>query len=142
MKPPCYPTLWEACVNAIVFQQLSIRQPGAIMRRLIMALEQRVERDLFAPSSIRVSRSGKVSGSKRRYSACNRAKQAKWERCGALRKGSYQVHSKQKNWKKSPQWGCYGSALQNQGNCPGRQRSSCFVAWAGSMCFPRMTAAS
>jgi DNA-3-methyladenine glycosylase II len=45
VKPPCYPTLWEACVNAIVFQQLSIRAASAIMRRLIMALGQRVERD-------------------------------------------------------------------------------------------------
>ena len=45
VKPPCYPTLWEACVNAIVFQQLSIRAASAIIRRLIMALGQRVERD-------------------------------------------------------------------------------------------------
>jgi DNA-3-methyladenine glycosylase II len=45
VRPPCYPTLWEACVNAIVFQQLSIRAASAIMRRLIVALGQRVERD-------------------------------------------------------------------------------------------------
>ena len=45
VKPPCYPTLWEACVNAIVFQQLSIRAASAILGRLIVALGQRVERD-------------------------------------------------------------------------------------------------
>jgi DNA-3-methyladenine glycosylase II len=45
VKPPCYPTLWEACVNAIVFQQLSIHAASAIMRRLIVALGQRVEKD-------------------------------------------------------------------------------------------------
>jgi DNA-3-methyladenine glycosylase II len=44
-KPPCYPTLWETCVNAVVFQQLSIHAASAIVRRLIIALGQRVERD-------------------------------------------------------------------------------------------------
>jgi len=37
VKPPRYPTLWEACVNAIVFQQLSIRAASAIMHRLTVA---------------------------------------------------------------------------------------------------------
>lgn len=37
VKPPCYPSLWEGCVNAVVFQQLSIRAASAITRRLIMA---------------------------------------------------------------------------------------------------------
>jgi DNA-3-methyladenine glycosylase II len=43
VRPPCYPTLWEACVNAIVFQQLSIHAAGAIISRLIMVLGCRVE---------------------------------------------------------------------------------------------------
>jgi DNA-3-methyladenine glycosylase II len=38
LKPPRYPTLWEACVNAIVFQQVSLLAASAIMRRLIVAL--------------------------------------------------------------------------------------------------------
>jgi DNA-3-methyladenine glycosylase II len=38
VKPPRYPTLWEACANAIVFQQLSLRAASAIMHRLIVAL--------------------------------------------------------------------------------------------------------
>ena len=38
VKPPRYPTLWEACVNAIVFQQVSLLAASAIMRRLIVAL--------------------------------------------------------------------------------------------------------
>jgi DNA-3-methyladenine glycosylase II len=38
VRPPRYPTLWEACVNAIVFQQVSIFAAGAIMRRLIEEL--------------------------------------------------------------------------------------------------------
>jgi len=37
VKPPRYPTLWEACVNAIVFQQLSLRAASTIMHRLIVA---------------------------------------------------------------------------------------------------------
>jgi DNA-3-methyladenine glycosylase II len=35
VKPPRYPTLWEACVNAIVYQQISIHAAGAILRRVI-----------------------------------------------------------------------------------------------------------
>lgn len=38
VRPPRYPTLWEACVNAIVFQQVSLQAASAIMRRLIVAL--------------------------------------------------------------------------------------------------------
>ena len=45
VKPPRYPTLWEACVNAIVFQQISLLAASAIMRRLIVALGRSVESD-------------------------------------------------------------------------------------------------
>ena len=38
LKPPRYPTLWEACVNAIVFQQVSLSAASSITRRMIMAL--------------------------------------------------------------------------------------------------------
>ena len=38
VKPPRYPTLWEACVNAIVFQQVSLIAASSIARRMIMAL--------------------------------------------------------------------------------------------------------
>jgi DNA-3-methyladenine glycosylase II len=38
VKPPRYPTLWEACVNAVLFQQLSLISASAISRRMIMAL--------------------------------------------------------------------------------------------------------
>ncbi|HWV56431.1 MAG TPA: DUF488 family protein [Longimicrobiales bacterium] len=38
VKPPRYPTVWEACVNAVVFQQISIRAASTIVRRLIDAL--------------------------------------------------------------------------------------------------------
>ncbi|MEO8725113.1 MAG: hypothetical protein ABI383_03230 [Acidobacteriaceae bacterium] len=43
VKPPRYPTLWEACANAIVFQQVSLRAASAIMQRLVLALERPVE---------------------------------------------------------------------------------------------------
>ena len=43
VKPPRYPTLWEACANAIVFQQLSIRAASAIMHRLTVAAGQCVQ---------------------------------------------------------------------------------------------------
>ena len=40
VRPPRYPTLWEACVNAVVFQQISLTAATAITRRLIVALGQ------------------------------------------------------------------------------------------------------
>ena len=43
VKPPRYPSLWEACANAIVFQQLSLRAASAIMHRLILAVGLSVE---------------------------------------------------------------------------------------------------
>jgi DNA-3-methyladenine glycosylase II len=45
VKPPRYPTLWEASVNAIVFQQLSLLAASAIVRRLVVGLGQSVESD-------------------------------------------------------------------------------------------------
>lgn len=38
VKPPRYPTLWEACVNAVVFQQVSLAAASTIMGRLTAAL--------------------------------------------------------------------------------------------------------
>jgi DNA-3-methyladenine glycosylase II len=38
LKPPRYPTLWEACAHAIVFQQISIHAAAAIMRRAVELL--------------------------------------------------------------------------------------------------------
>jgi DNA-3-methyladenine glycosylase II len=38
VKPPRYPTLWEACVNAIVFQQVSLHAASAILRKMIFAV--------------------------------------------------------------------------------------------------------
>ena len=43
VKPPRYPTLWEACVNAVVFQQLSLIAASAIVRRMIDILSPRIE---------------------------------------------------------------------------------------------------
>jgi DNA-3-methyladenine glycosylase II len=43
VKPPRYPTLWEACVNVIVFQQISLHAASTIMERLTLALGRSVE---------------------------------------------------------------------------------------------------
>lgn len=62
VKPPRYPSLWEACVNSIVFQQLSLRAASAIMQRMIVALGRRVRVDRVAtpiyvfPSAERIRR--------------------------------------------------------------------------------------
>lgn len=42
LKPPRYPSAWEACVHAVVFQQISIHAAAAIMRRLVEALAEPV----------------------------------------------------------------------------------------------------
>ena len=42
VKPPRYPSLWEACVNAVVFQQISIVAASAMLRRTILALGEPV----------------------------------------------------------------------------------------------------
>jgi DNA-3-methyladenine glycosylase II len=39
VKPPRYPALWEAIVNAVVYQQVSIHAAGAILRRVIERYE-------------------------------------------------------------------------------------------------------
>ena len=38
VKPPRYPTMWEALCHAIIFQQISIHAAGAIMHRMVEAL--------------------------------------------------------------------------------------------------------
>ncbi len=43
LKPPRYPTLWEACVNTIVYQQISLQAASSIMRRLIHLLSDSVD---------------------------------------------------------------------------------------------------
>jgi DNA-3-methyladenine glycosylase II len=43
LRPPRYPALFEACANAILFQQVSLQAASAIMRRLILATAVRIE---------------------------------------------------------------------------------------------------
>ncbi|MDQ6827228.1 MAG: hypothetical protein M3Z14_08540 [Candidatus Eremiobacteraeota bacterium] len=45
LKPPRYPTLWEALAHAVIFQQISIFAAGAIMRRTIESLAKPVIHD-------------------------------------------------------------------------------------------------
>ncbi len=42
LKPPRYPTVWEACAHAVVFAQISIYAGAAIMRRLVELLAEEV----------------------------------------------------------------------------------------------------
>lgn len=45
LRPPRYPALFEACANAILFQQVSLSAASAIMRRFLLALGTKVEYD-------------------------------------------------------------------------------------------------
>jgi DNA-3-methyladenine glycosylase II len=51
VKPPRYPTLWEALVNALVFQQVSLHAALAVLRRVITRFSPVVafDRHLLAP---------------------------------------------------------------------------------------------
>lgn len=42
LKPPRYPSAWEACAHAVVFQQISIHAAAAIMRRAVEAMAEPV----------------------------------------------------------------------------------------------------
>ena len=56
VRAPRYATLWEACVNAIVFQQVSLHAAGAILGRTVRALGTPLElegRSLYAFFSAR-----------------------------------------------------------------------------------------
>lgn len=45
LRPPRYPELFEACANAILFQQVSLDAASAIMRRLLHAVGTEVEHE-------------------------------------------------------------------------------------------------
>lgn len=45
LKPPRYPSLWEALAHAILFQQISIHAAAAIMRRAVERLGTRIALD-------------------------------------------------------------------------------------------------
>jgi DNA-3-methyladenine glycosylase II len=45
LKPPSYPSLFEACANAILFQQVSLHAATAIMRRMLGSIGVRVEHE-------------------------------------------------------------------------------------------------
>lgn len=45
LKPPRYPTLWEACVKVILFQQISLQAASTIARRLVEGAGTRLESD-------------------------------------------------------------------------------------------------
>lgn len=66
VKPPRYSTLWEACVNAIVFQQVSLFAASVIMRRLLLALAPPFEREAFRWAGGRDGRVGQLRNRRRR----------------------------------------------------------------------------
>ncbi len=45
LRPPRYPSLWEALAHSIVFQQISIHAAASIMRRTIETLSEPLEHD-------------------------------------------------------------------------------------------------
>jgi DNA-3-methyladenine glycosylase II len=45
LKPPRYPELFEACTNAILFQQVSLSAASAIMRRLLRVVGTELEHE-------------------------------------------------------------------------------------------------
>ena len=75
VKPPRYPTLWEAFVNAVAFQQLSLHAAAAIVARMVVELQPPIVHqgivlysfpttEQFLGASERALRSAGLSGSK------------------------------------------------------------------------------
>jgi DNA-3-methyladenine glycosylase II len=75
IKPPRYPTLWEAFVNAVVFQQLSLHAASAIVARMVVELQPAIVHqgsvlysfptaEHFLGANERALRSAGLSGSK------------------------------------------------------------------------------
>ena len=66
IKPPRYPTLWEAIVNAVMFQQVSIHAASAILRRVVESLSPPLEYQsrkyypFFAPSDFLAAKSAQL----------------------------------------------------------------------------------
>lgn len=58
VRPPRYPTLWEACVNAVLFQQVSLRAASAIMNRFVVALSRSRSAPIEFPAAERLRRAG------------------------------------------------------------------------------------
>ena len=115
VKPPCYPTLWEACVNAIVFQQLSIRAASAIKRRLIMALGQRVERDsLPLPLYVFPAAERFQEASDDTLRATELSAKQSGNVAASCRKTSVR-HTRSKRTGRSLQWGCYRALCRIKG---------------------------
>lgn len=66
IKPPRYPTLWEALVNAVVFQQVSIHAASAILARIVTHLSKPIEyqnrkyHPFFTPESFLAAKSSEL----------------------------------------------------------------------------------
>ena len=54
VKPPRYPSLWEACAHAIVFQQISIHAAASIMRRVIGRIGKPCARGRYRAGSVSI----------------------------------------------------------------------------------------
>jgi DNA-3-methyladenine glycosylase II len=85
VRPPRYPTLFEACANSILFQQVSLRAGAAITRRMLLSLGTEVEHDgvplvvfpsaeVFLGAKDRVLRAAGLSANK--LATCRRAAEA------------------------------------------------------------------
>ena len=98
VKPPRYPSLWEACANAIVFQQLSLRAASAIMHRLILAVGNRLKRVAYR-SRCTCSQLRKAF-SVQAMTACGQPDSAptRSQHCGGLPKRCRPARSTRQRW--------------------------------------------
>jgi hypothetical protein len=139
VRPPRYPTLWEACVNAIVFQQISLRAASAIMRRLVIALGSPLQSGgahLYAfPTATRVMG---VGDNVLQAAGLSRGKLATLRRVGEAlaRASSTRRRSRCGQVARPP-----ASSGGSRGSVRGRPPSFFFVGSGASTCSPAMTPA-
>ena len=140
VRPPRYPTVWEACVNAIVFQQISLHAASSIMGRLTVGLSEPVEHSgvrLYPFPSPEQFLSAPDSRPARSRPQCRQAGNAAARRLTR----SERVRSTRPSWKDFPvrmQAPCFAAS---RASARGRLWSSCCVDSGGSTCFPRTTPA-
>ena len=140
VRPPRYPTLWEACVNAIVFQQVSLHAASSIMGRLTLGLGEPVEHGgvrLYPfPGVEQVQR---APDSLLRGAGLSAGKLATLRRVAdALESGGDRRGADGETPRVPMPPPCFAAS---RGSARGRPPSSCCADSAGSTCFPRTTPA-
>jgi DNA-3-methyladenine glycosylase II len=133
VKPPRYPTLWEACVSSILFQQVSLSAASSISRRLTLALGHRAtsqSQTLHSFPTVNELRSATDDVLRSAGLSANKL--------ATLRRVSDALHAgtlREAALEAMPSTVAARCSARSKGSGRGRRPSSCYVGWAAWMCF-------